>query len=52
MTRPDPDEARSNCVVGAVERFIRCYHGDEQARTLYESFEAELHTLCLRTSEE
>ena len=47
----EDDEARSNCVVGAVEHFIRHYHGDEQAKELCESFEAGLRALCIRTSE-
>ncbi len=46
------DEARSNCVVGAVEHFIRHYHSDEQAKTLCGTFEADLRTLCLETAED
>ena len=48
-------EARSNCVIGAVKDFISYYDGDEQARELCESFEADLPDLrevCLETVEE
>jgi hypothetical protein len=45
-------EARSNCVVGAVKDFISYYHGDEEARELCESFDADLREVCLETAEE
>lgn len=45
-------EARSNCVIGAVKDFISYYDGDEQARELCESFEADLREVCLETAED
>ena len=45
-------EARSNCVIGAVKDFISYYHGDEEARELCESFDADLREVCLETAEE
>lgn len=48
----EDNEARSNCVTGAVRNFIHYYADDEQARALCESFKADLRALCLRASEE
>jgi hypothetical protein len=45
-------EARSNCAIGAVKDFISYYDGDEQAKELCESFEADLRKVCLETAEE
>jgi hypothetical protein len=46
------DEARSNCVVGAVKNFIIIYHSDAQTGTLCDSFNADLRAVCLKTAEE
>ena len=45
-------EAQFNCVVGAVQYFIRHYYGDAQAKTFCESFGADLRTACLKEVEE
>jgi hypothetical protein len=46
------DEARSNCVIGAVRNFIHYYNNDEQAKALCEILETDLRTVCLRRSED
>jgi hypothetical protein len=48
----EDEEARSNCVIGAVKDFISFYHSDTQARELCESFEADLRDLCLETADD
>jgi hypothetical protein len=48
----EDNEARSNCVMGAVRNFIHYYNGDEQAKALCESLDANLRTVCLRRSED
>jgi hypothetical protein len=45
-------EAQFNCVVGAVEYFIRHYYSDAQARAFCESLGANLRSDCLREAEE
>ncbi len=45
-------EARFNCVVGAVEYFIRHYYSDAQARAFCEFLGADLRTMCLQAAEE
>ena len=45
-------EAQSNCVVGAVEYFVRHYYSDTQARSFCESFSTDIRSLCLRETEE
>lgn len=45
-------EAQSNCVIGAVEYFVRHYYSDTQARSFCESFGTDLRALCLREAEE
>jgi hypothetical protein len=44
-------EARSNCVIGAVEDFI-LYENEAQARELCESLDADLRAACFRAGEE
>jgi hypothetical protein len=46
------NEARSNCVVGAVRNLIHYYNSDVQAKALCETLEADLHTVCLSRSED
>jgi hypothetical protein len=46
------NEARSNCVMGAVRNLIHYYNSDEQAKALCESLDADLRTVCLRRSED
>ncbi len=45
-------EARSNCVVGAVEYFIRHHYSDAQAKLFCESLDISLRTGCLQEAEE
>lgn len=45
-------EVRSNCVVGAVEYFIRHYYNDAQAKAFCEYFGADLRAMCLQEAEE
>ena len=46
------DEARSNCVIGAVKDFISYYSSDTQAKEFCESLDTDLRETCLETSEE
>ena len=48
----EDEEARSNCVEGAVLDFISYYSDDKQAKELCESLDADLRTECLGTAEE
>ena len=50
--RGQDDEARSNCVIGAVKDFISYYHSDTQAKEFCESFDADLRDTCLKTSKD
>jgi len=45
-------EAQSNCVVGAVEYFIRDRYDDALARTLCDTLDANLRAGCLQEAEE
>ncbi len=45
-------EARFNCVVGAVEYFVRHYYSDAQAKVFCETLSADLGTACLQEVEE
>jgi hypothetical protein len=45
-------EARSNCAWGAVRAIINYYHGEEQAKALCESLEADLRAACLQAVED
>lgn len=47
----EDEEARSNCVAGAVGIFIRYYHDDARARALCESLEAGPRAVCFRAGE-
>lgn len=48
----EDDEARSNCVVGAVKDFVSYYHSDTQAKEFCESLDRDLRETCLETGEE
>jgi hypothetical protein len=48
----EDDEARSNCVIGAVKDFISYYHSDTQAKEFCESLDEDLRETCLETGEE
>lgn len=46
------DEARSNCVVGAVKDFVSYYHDNTQAKALCDSFDdPDLRDVCLQEGE-
>ena len=45
-------EAQSNCVIGAIEYFIRHYYSDAQAKSFCESFGPDLRALCFQETEE
>jgi hypothetical protein len=47
----DNHEARSNCVVGAVDYFIRNSYNDVQARAFCGYLGVDLRTLCLQEAE-
>jgi hypothetical protein len=51
MLGPD-QEARSNCVIGAVKDFISYYHSDEKGYELCRKFESELRSVCESTAKE
>jgi hypothetical protein len=42
----------ANCVIGAVRAIINYYHGEEQAKALCESLEADLRAGCLQAVED
>lgn len=46
------DEARSNCVIGAVKDFISYYHDDTQAKEFCDSLDADLRDVCSKTAED
>lgn len=46
------DEARSNCLIGAVKDFVSYHHSDNQAREFCESLDRDLRETCLETGEE
>lgn len=46
------EEARSNCVVGAVKDFVSYYGSDTQAKEFCESLDRDLRETCLETGEE
>ncbi len=48
----EDDEARSNCVIGAVLDFISYYSDDSQAKELCESLDTDLRAECLRTAKD
>ncbi len=48
----EDDEARSNCVIGAVKDFISYFHNDTQAKEFCRSLDADLRDTCLETAEE
>jgi len=45
-------EARFNCIVGAVEYFVRHYYSDAQPKVFCETLTAELRAACLQEVEE
>ncbi len=45
-------EARSNCVIGAIEYFIRDRYDDTLARAFCDTLSAGLHLMCLQEAEE
>jgi hypothetical protein len=45
----ESDEAKSNCVIGAVKDFVSYYHGDTQATEFCNSFDAYLQGVCHTT---
>jgi hypothetical protein len=47
----EDDEARSNCVIGAVKDFISYYNSDTQAKEFCESLDRDLRETCLETGE-
>jgi hypothetical protein len=47
----EDNEARSNCVMGAVKNFLHYYNNDEQAKALCETLEVDLRAACLKRSE-
>ncbi len=46
------DEARSNCVIGAVKDFISYYNSDTQAKEFCKSLDGDLRETCLQTGED
>lgn len=48
----DNHEARSNCIVGAVDYFIRDSYNDVRAQAFCGYFRVDLRTLCLQEAEE
>ncbi|HWZ65396.1 MAG TPA: hypothetical protein VNX65_01205 [Patescibacteria group bacterium] len=45
-------EARTNCVIGAVKDFISYYHSDKQANGFCEALEPSLTTICQTTKQQ
>ena len=48
----EDDEARSNCIQGAVMDFISYYSDDTQAKELCEALDTDLRDECLRTAKD
>jgi hypothetical protein len=48
----EDNEARSNCVAGAVRTFIYYNRGDTRAEAFCSSFDADLRAVCRRAAEE
>jgi len=46
------EEARLNCVIGAVKDFISYYSSDTQAKEFCESLDRDLRETCLQTGED
>ncbi len=51
-TLGEDQEAQFNCVVGAVDYFIRDSYNDTRAKAFCEYLGPDLRTVCLREAEE